>query len=562
LIFFLSISIYIQTHSSINNYEGNPDNDGFDFKINESNQSILGIAGEELNLYSEMAIDSYGNIYTAYYNENSSQISPSKSLIVSKIDKHGIIIWSNNLSVKSFGMKDIEVDYNGNLYVAGIQFVDNEIIESYQQYYDLANDCVIIKYSSIGELKWVQSVGDSLTVDIFEISINQKNDIFVAGSFSSGSITIGETELINRNLTGDTADSYIAKLDDRGNWNWAISFGGKGHEGISSTYVTNNGEILIGGTFDSDLIVINDEFTIKSNNSYSDSFVGKLDHFGNIIHFTTLTGQDDEKILDISADNNGGVAVVGTFRSDILNSDCGTNIRGTGVVDSYVVKYDSNLKCEWVRTFSSDSYTFANQIAIDKNLDSIFIAGFYYGEHLIIGNDIISNPHNEECVPHMSDDCFDIFLVQLSETGDNIGAMSFGGPSTDISEDLLVSENVYLTMYSKSPVIKLNSFDYTINESFDIYLIEFEMDQQETPNYSELAIGKTGAEIKSVAWKLAFSLAILITVWIAILNPIPEHWTAGIGDSLKEVRRYARTEHQTESRLFAPRLGLDESEEE
>ena len=107
------------------------------------------------------------------------------------------------------------------------------------------------------------------TPDGWVVSGNTRN------SMTFGSIQLQATSAFNTQLD---ADSYIAAMDDQGNWQWAVMpVASQGLTLVTSMETSMAGDVYIGGLIYGDVTF--GTTTLSCQNPYGDGFVAKLDTF-------------------------------------------------------------------------------------------------------------------------------------------------------------------------------------------------------------------------------------------------------------------------------------------
>lgn len=156
---------------------------------------------------------------------------------------------------------------------------------------------------------------------------------------SEGNVLIGGTfdddlvlgEASHASL-GD-ADVYVAKLTSSGYPLWSASFGSDRSDRLTALAVDKAGNVVIAGSFVSTITF--GPATLTSAGG-SDVFVGKLDAAGGVLWATRLGGEGLEDDARLAVDQDGNVVVVGVF-SDTM--DLGTErLTSAGETDVFIAR--------------------------------------------------------------------------------------------------------------------------------------------------------------------------------------------------------------------------------
>ncbi len=183
---------------------------------------------------------------------------PYGDLFVVKYNSLGTVIWTKSAggSIWEEGYS-ITTDADGNSYLCGdfnspaMYIGGTTLLNAGGGVYD---DIFIAKYDSTGNLQWAKNVGGTHMDLGYGIKVDANENIYLAGSFYSPSITFGAFTLSNPG-SPNYGDTYIAKYDSTGNVLWAESAGGSaGDYTISLTVDTNCNAYVTGWFFSSSLI--------------------------------------------------------------------------------------------------------------------------------------------------------------------------------------------------------------------------------------------------------------------------------------------------------------------
>ena len=184
------------------------------------------------------------------------------------------------------------------------------------------------KLDARGNLLWDKKFGGSRH-DRFR-SIRQTSDgrYVVAGTTTSKGAGAG--------------DVRVMKLDAKGNIIWDKVYGGKGNDWAFSLALTSDSGYVVTG------------YTTSKGAGGMDIWVLKLDHKGNLLWDRTFGGTKNDDAFSIQQTSDNGYIVAGWTKS-----------KGTGDLDIWVLKLDSNGNLSWDRVFGgkgSDSASSVQEI--------------------------------------------------------------------------------------------------------------------------------------------------------------------------------------------------------
>lgn len=175
---------------------------------------------------------------------------------------------------------------------------------------------------------------------------DNRGNVYVLGQFNEN--------LFSGNIFLETSDAsyFLAKMDKRGVWRWAIKFIEKDMNDIGKTcnIFYRNNYIYCGGTFH-----LNNSNTINSNTITG--FVLKTDLGGSIQYLTSIEG-DINNIFSVSADNKGNAYIINNYYSGLVLSDTiklgdtTTNTSEKTTTTGYVAKLNTEGSFVWAKDIS------------------------------------------------------------------------------------------------------------------------------------------------------------------------------------------------------------------
>ena len=103
----------------------------------------------------------------------------------------------------------ISTDPSGNVYVPGYFYSGVMYFGSDSLMNNGGLDMYIAKYTAAGNLSWVRGAGDAGNEIDRSVTLDGLQNVYIAGDFSSASITIGSTPLPNNRSTNILLIKYI-----------------------------------------------------------------------------------------------------------------------------------------------------------------------------------------------------------------------------------------------------------------------------------------------------------------------------------------------------------------
>lgn len=380
-----------------------------------------------------VSVDHWGNSYVA-------GIYMGASIILSKYDITGNLLWVRTAGGVDDGAEDVSADSLGNCYVTGYfsgtaHFGSGTVTSTGGQ------DVFVAKYDTNGDIVWVSQAGGNGNDKGRSISIDKHGNSYITGKFNS-SMSFG-----NISLSGCGSDDiFVTKLDPTGNFLWANEAGGKGIDCGNAISVDGNENCYITGEFKNDISFGNASISAAG---MWDAFIAKYDTDGKFEWATNGGGSGSDGGNGIATTLTGESYVTGyfdgsaMFKSTVLLS--GTTL--TGVIgEIFVVKYNTDGNLLWAKKAGGNEYDWANDIAID-NFSNCYITGFFQGT-ASFGNTMLISSGAE-----------DICIAGYDQTGNFLWAKKAGGISND--------EGLAITANSSGNIFVTGNFQNTA--SFDSY---------------------------------------------------------------------------------------------
>ncbi|MES2590691.1 MAG: SBBP repeat-containing protein [Bacteroidota bacterium] len=264
----------------------------------------------------------------------------------------------------------------------------------------------------------------------YGIANDPAGNVYVAGKYE-----------MNANFSGVTLpdqgnhDIYLAKYSSSGTLDWIKTGGGPLGDYAEALYCDGtslyvSGEIEGYGTtitFENSPITLT---TIGDN----DIFLAKYDLSGNLLWALNEGGNQSDKALGVTADNNGNVYVCGYYK-DVADFS-GTSITAIGTNrDIFIAKYDMNGVFQWVRHAGSAGRDEAKAIKCDP-AGNIYITGMH-GDGVTFESTSLTSPLGY----------VDIFLAKYAPDGSLIWVKSAGSDYDDVGWGITMDAagKIYIT---------------------------------------------------------------------------------------------------------------------
>ena len=320
-----------------------------------------------------------------------------------------------------------------------------------------SNSCVV-NLTESGDFRWGFSL-ENTEPSALHTTYDGKN--YVAGSFigtvdfDPGPEKATRTSVVERWRTGQpsTVDTFIAKYDDNGVFDWVISFGGEGRDSCSSIDLSYDGRFIYATgaiyqkTVDFDpsnnrQIAKTDATTNSTRIPYY-AYLAKYDTDGGFL-WTKLFANSIGN--DVSNLPGGGVALVGVF-AEGFDPDPGPETVATeaGFLAgpfAFVSTFNQEGEYSWGHTYGQaggkSSFT-----TVSTSREKVVVAGHFSSKNLDL------DPGETECIVSsrrveedevLRDQELDAFVVSFLSNGAFGWGSAFGSGSTDNITDSALSK--------------------------------------------------------------------------------------------------------------------------
>jgi hypothetical protein len=186
-------------------------------------------------------------------------------------------------------------------------------------------DLFIVKYDDSGNPIWAKGAGGLGYDQGNSLNIDNLNNIYLSGIYTSNSITFGATTLYN---SGNYYNVFIAQYNDFGSPIWAKSAGSTGID-FGQSAIDQLGNVYLGGTYKYASTINFDTTTLVNEDSlgnYEAVFIAKLGNFAN-----GITQINNPNELSVYPNPNDGKFIV-QHSSILLKSYVIYNMVGVNVL--------------------------------------------------------------------------------------------------------------------------------------------------------------------------------------------------------------------------------------
>ncbi|MDE5075329.1 MAG: cadherin-like domain-containing protein [Trichodesmium sp. St5_bin2_1] len=364
-----------------------------------------------------IATDSDGNVLATGYFSGSIDIDGNgtddltsnggQDSYIAKFDRDGNFLWAQNIG-GSNGDKghSIAADRDGNVLATGY-FRDSIDIDG-NDINDLTSngqrDSYVAKFDKNGNFLWAQNIGGVGDENGRGITTHSDGNVWITGYFDAAIDIDGDAN--NDLSTNGSSDSYIAKFDIDGNFQWAKNIGGSNGDRGTGIATDKDGNVLATGYFQGSMDIDEDGTDDLTSNGGQDGYMVKFDRDGNFLSGQNIGGESNDNSRSITTDSKGNVWATGYFEGSMdIDGDDTDDLTSNGGLDSYVAKFNSDGDFQWAKNLGGRRRDRGFAIARDND-GNVWATGYVNGSIDIDKNgtnDLISNARD------------DIYIIKFSE---------------------------------------------------------------------------------------------------------------------------------------------------
>lgn len=420
------------------------------------------------------------------------------------------LVWQKTLGGANFDhAKSYAVDKNGDIVIAGITTSDNGDVRGY---HGGQGDIWVVKLNQTGNLLWQKPLGGSGYESSNAITVTNDGDIVLTGISQSND---GD---VSGNTTKD--DNWIVRLDKAGNLRWQKLISRTNIYEFTAITATNDGGVvaigytwerevdangkpilykLLGLKFDATGKLLWQKFLGYNNQSYtikespdgnlvvagwvyypvagdasvsqgdSDAWLAKFDAQGNPIWQKTYSTPDREWIHAFRFTSDGGYVLTGSTSQNeahIPNSVFNTS-------NYVVIKLSDSGEISWRKIFGGSNEDIAKDVIETSD-----------GRYVIAGNSQYATYYYTDGDVSGSYGGRDIWVIQVSKTGDLLWQKTFGGNPSDEAVGITQLPNGSFMLVGNTDSNNGDVFDNKGNEDFWVANIKISSLQLNPPGYA------------------------------------------------------------------------------
>ncbi|MBS1537637.1 MAG: SBBP repeat-containing protein [Bacteroidetes bacterium] len=379
-----------------------------------------------------IAVDSLGNSYIIGSFTGSIKLGSTvltskgaKDILVASYSPDGILVWAKNFGGLGDEVpKSMVCDAGGTLSICGT-FIGNVDLGGGLLKSSGAVDGFVLRLTSTGSFVWATRIGGPSDDVANAISIDEKGNCYVTGSFSD---TLGfNGGKVPTLVSPGGTDIYVLKLSTNGVVQWAKRAGGISYdEGLSIVY-DSHGFITLAGSFWGKIEFPGGTATDLTSVGNYDIFISQYSVDGVPRWSQRVGGGNEDSPRGLAVDDSGTVYLTGTYTGQAGFSGSTYTLRDGGM---FLARYSPDGFPDWVRRVGNNQSDIGNAIALDGNGNVYLIGNFYETTNFKLSNvpDITSAGKS------------DVIIACFNTIGSIQWALRAGGAENDNGNSITVND--------------------------------------------------------------------------------------------------------------------------
>jgi len=367
--------------------------DAFLVKFNSSGVRQWGTyyGGSGDDVLNSMALDGSGNPYICGGTSSPNNIASSgahqttygggfRDAFVVKFNSSGVRQWGTYYggSVDDyFGTMALNV--SGNAFLIGGTDSPNNIASSgaHQTTYGGGfRDAFVVKFNSSGVRQWGTYYGGSGGEAPGSMALDGSGNPYICG-YTDSPNNIASSGAY-QTTAGGGDDAFFVKFNSNGIRQWGTFYGGSGNEFLNSIAFDGSGNPYICGYTDSPNNIASSGAHQTTYGGGNDLFLVKFNSSGVRQWGTYYGGSNSDITRSIAFDGSGNPYIYGQTSSPNNIASSGayqTNIGGGGLLDAFVVKFNSSGVRQWGTYYGGSATERARSMALDGS-GNPYICGY------------------------------------------------------------------------------------------------------------------------------------------------------------------------------------------
>lgn len=258
--------------------------------------------------------------------------------------------------------------------------------------------------------EWTRTVGGVGSFAANDIAIDFQGNIYIAGFFS-GSLEWTVGTVTHRRQSTGKVDACVLKVDNDGNIQDIISWGGPGNDRSNGVAIDANDRAHVVGCFEDKMIVNTaNGSTELSSQGEEDCFYVVLDGAGHIQFADSWGGLSKDLCSKVAVSGNQ-VYFTGYF-SDTMHpfpehydDICVSN----GDADAFMMSFDNSFNPLWIRTWGGTEKDWGIGLCVDS-VGSAYVTGVF--------SETVDFDPSREIAEESAEGIQDVYLLKLNSAGE------------------------------------------------------------------------------------------------------------------------------------------------
>ena len=379
-------------------------------------------------------------------------------------------------------------------------------------------------------VQWLKNSDGASWDLISDMKIDTANNIYVVGNYTS-------TAKKDQKTTEGNKDIFMAKYTSEGEQSWFHQIKSKDYCHINSLDLTNDGQLLISGFFNKEIILDKTKLIaekgnhaffavidtggqfrmvkhirgyfkglpifVKQNadkgywfigshtrdlsigelliegNYKSEIFIGHFNKKGELENHLLLKGNGADEVKEVKIAPNGNLWLTGSFEKDIhIGSQ---QLRSKGYTDAFLVELNSDLEVLELKQIGGIYKDYGKSIHFDKEQNYLW-AGCFSAELFLDAENSFQSKGN-----------LDVFIAKYNAQHELLWMDQFGGGANDYLMSMAINEynSIYLSGSFRGSIEKEEQEIASVDFSSDVFLAKYDKDGRF--KYME-ALGDTNAD--------------------------------------------------------------------
>ncbi|HRY31784.1 MAG TPA: dockerin type I domain-containing protein [Bacteroidales bacterium] len=321
-------------------------------------------------------------------------------------------------------------------------------------------DFFLVKFGPGGNVLWAVSGGGSGDEYSYALDCDGNGNVYVTGSYTSSQLAFGNSTLTNAGMS----DVFLVKYTSSGSVDWAKTYGSAMYEEAYGLDYSPAGFLVLTGYFSGASLSFGNNTITNAQASANDIFLVRLNQNGNVQWAKSAGGSGNDAAYDVAGDQQGNIFITGGFASSTISF--GSSIlTQAGSGDIFVARYNSQGNPQWAKQ-AGGIYAEEGYAVHSDNNGNIVVCGYYYSGALSFGAYSITNS-----LPGLTD----FFLVKYDLAGTCLWAYSTGGTGYEAAYDVTqnAAGQIFLCGAYTSPSLPAGNDTLACSGQADIFTAGF-----------------------------------------------------------------------------------------